>query len=450
MSSMAIRPGQGALTAPTLKKSSAAEPTARATAREDNVEIKRARESENEANRRIIEAERRVQEQQRASEHKIEEMRDEYSEQMDVERSRQEGNINSERNEGTERVNELKRKQREELSSVKREGDRQLDQLQRHYRDTIYRTYQDGEKNLREQQSRQVTSQAHETQTSSLTQEQARQNHALQLEMMKDQHELQSTELNQNYRQELDRMRERTEDAKLEADNAFTTSYKDLSGRQQNVLDQLDQRTSRQLTTLREAHAERLAAYETRADDEFYRLRHMNASLEETEDAYIVRATIPEHERKNISVSVQGSTLTLTNQRRSQEALEPEPGRRQSSSSYQIITESFPLGMAVDARGVSRGFEGEEFVVRVPKKSTYTGQRGPAGSDPKTSKSPGRLKAERPQFPENLPVNQSEIARKVTESRLPVTPSTGRDRLSAAQSTSTKKIRDIPGSGTLS
>ena len=345
---------------------------------------------------------------------------------------------------------ELKHKQQEEINSVRREGDRQLDDLQRHYRETTYRNFRDGEKALKEQQSRNALAQEHDLLASTSAQEKARQNQELQMQMLKDHHEQQSRDLNQNYRAELNRARERTEEAKMQADEAFSKSFDDLSVRQQKMISDLDTRTARQLNTLRDANALKLAAYESRTDDEFYRLRHMNASIEENDDNYIVRAQIPEHERKNLAVSVQGSVVTLTNQRRNQEEQLFEPGRRQATSSYQIITESFPLPMPVDPRAVRREFDGETFIVTIPKKSTYSATPQMAGNrGKKDPASIEKLKAERPRFPENLPLDQPEIDRQIAESRLPKTKSQSRLAGVLPAEAPRGKSRGVPGGGTL-
>jgi HSP20 family molecular chaperone IbpA len=442
MSSISIRPQNSSSQLAPLSSAG------RSNQRSEQTSQKRAREAENEANRRILEAEDRVLEQQRASEQKIEEMRDEYSDRMDVERARQEGAIIEERSEGQERVGEVKRKQREELNSVRQEGDRQLDQLQRHYRDTAYRLYRDGEKSLKDLQSRNAVAQNHELLASNLSQEQARQNQSTQIELLKDHQDEQIRDLNQTYRQELERLREKTGEATQLADESYTQTFRSLSDKQQGLIDQLDSRTARQLEALRLAHTERLSAYDSRAEDQFYRMKNLSASMEEMEDSYIIKAIIPEHERKNLSVSVQGSTVTLTNQRRSQESAEMEAGRKTATSNYQIITESFPLAMAVDSRGVTREFIGDEFIVRIPKKTTYQPHREPAGTPKKTA--PELMRADRPRFPDNLPVNQSELARRITESRLPEGPAGSRDRTNAGAAELEPRLkRKIPGSGTL-
>ena len=423
----------------------------RTTAREGgNSDIKRAQEAEKEAQRRIAEADSRVREYQRGANDEIEHLREEYSNQMDSERARQEEAIISERHEGNERISELKRRQQEELSSVRRDGERLLDDIKRHYRETTYRNFRDSEKSLKEQQTRNTVTQQQDQLQSSNAMEKARLNQELQMTMLKDHHEQQSRDLNQNYRIELDNLREKTAEAKMQAEETFSDSYEKLAKRQQQMVLDLDARTARQLDTLRDANALRLAAYDSRAEDEFYKLRHLNASIDESDDFYIVRATIPEHERKNLSVSVQGSAVTITNQRRSQEESSPEPGRRQSTANYQIVTESFPLAMPVDARAVTREFDGDTFIVTIPKKVTYSAAMPLAGNHGKKgSKQVERMTAERPRFPDNLPVDQTELSRKIAESRLPGSQIRG-DSESGALKQSRTKGRGIPGGGTLS
>jgi len=60
-----------------------------------------------------------------------------------------------------------------------------------------------------------------------------------------------------------------------------------------------------------------------------------------------------------------------------------------------------------------------------------------------------RMTAERPRFPENLPVDQNELSRKIAESRLPDSKISGGTSANALKD-GRAKGRGIPGGGTLS
>ncbi len=126
-------------------------------------------------------------------------------------------------------------------------------------------------------------------------------------------------------------------------------------------------------------------------------MQDMDAELQEYDHEFVLTATIPEHERKGLAVSVRGNEVVLSGNRRSSEKLDLGPGRVQNTSSFQTFSESFPINWPVDARSLTREFDGDQLIVRIPKKKTYE----PA---PYKAKRVERAKLERPTFPENIPL----------------------------------------------
>ena len=79
----------------------------------------------------------------------------------------------------------------------------------------------------------------------------------------------------------------------------------------------------------------------------------------ESDDAYVLTATIPSHEQHSVQVSVRGDRLVVSGARRSDEKEDLGPGRSVTTSSYQNYSESFPLTMPVEARMLRREFDGD-------------------------------------------------------------------------------------------
>jgi hypothetical protein len=101
-----------------------------------------------------------------------------------------------------------------------------------------------------------------------------------------------------------------------------------------------------------------------------------------------------------VTVTLKGDNLVLSGTRRNEEKVELSPGHTQGTASYQSYSESFPLPFPVEARQLSKTFDGDMLIATIPKKNQYAFEK-PAKPVPQ------RLKAERPKLPDNLPQSEA-------------------------------------------
>src|SRR5262249_53611937 len=151
------------------------------------------------------------------------------------------------------------------------------------------------------------------------------------------------------------------------------------------------------LKELRQNNSQKLAAYDSRATDPFYRMMDTRARLVERADHYQLMAEIPEHERDSVNVSVRGEQVVITGNRRTSDTLEVAPGQTRKSAAFQTYSETFPIFWPVDPRLMTKEYDGDTLVVTIPKKAV-------PGRETARVKQPERAKAVRPDFPINLPI----------------------------------------------
>lgn len=88
--------------------------------------------------------------------------------------------------------------------------------------------------------------------------------------------------------------------------------------------------------------------------------------VEETSEAYVLRADLPGVSAKDVKVTVEGDTLTLRGERKREEN-KTEGSLRRIERSYGEFERSFTLGAPVKADQVKASYRDGVLEVRVPK-----------------------------------------------------------------------------------
>jgi HSP20 family molecular chaperone IbpA len=397
-------------------------PTDPITSRQQQAQ-RAADRAERDAAQRIAAAEKQVREAQLEAETKIDEIRDQYVRRGELEHERRSQSLVQLQEKGYQELGRLKQAHASELNRTRDQGERELRQLQDHYRDTLYSTMRDGETELTRRQTESERERSTQSMNSQLEVNFAKEDHARRMSELKLAQETQYGSERDRLRAEYEKLKAETDEQREIARGRFGERYANETKAQTSALERVNREAALRLAELREDTEAKLAAYSRRQRDPFYRLVNLDAELREESDAFVLSARVPEHERANVSVSIQGGgrTLVVQGHRRAEEslALENEPGRTRKTSSYQSFSESFPLHHPVDARSLVREFDGDYLVVWLPKKPFY--DQTPMH---KAKAAPERARAERPNFPKNLAVEDS---RKTPERTDPApVPSPGR------------------------
>lgn len=368
--------------------------------------LKAAATAERDAQSRIVGAKKRADQAQLEADQRIEGIRDEYVKRSEAEGFRQDAAIESQRSKGYERVRDLQRANASDESRLLREGERDVSLLKDHYRDTVHSTDHQGEERLRDLERKFALSQETALKRHADETEQAEARFNQRMGELRERKESGLASQDEQSRAEYDRLVQNHQEASLQSKERFDETFRQLESRNRETLDQVQSRAGQQIREIRADTSRKLAAYSVRQKDPFYQMMETGARLEEKENAYVLTARIPEHERSNLSVNVRGNQIVLSGNRRNEEKLEREPGRVQSTSSFQTYSEAFPITYPVEAKLLAKEFDGDTLIVTVPKKGPFT---EPFRKEPK---SVARARAERPQFPGNLPLaasNEDEV-----------------------------------------
>jgi HSP20 family molecular chaperone IbpA len=360
-----------------------------------------AAEAEREAGRRITHAEQGVEDAQHQADLQLDTIKDSYDRRESSETLRLDEQLDKERLKGYEALRDLQRNQQTEINRVKREGERDLSTLTNYYRDTLYNTERQGSEKLTDLTKQQARSLDFEKQSKDSDVALTHDSNQRQFEEMKAESEHHIQELTDSTRTDYERMRANSATANEKAEQTFNAKFANQLATQDETLLDINNRASQAIMETRRDTSQKLAAYSERQRDPFYKLMDLDAKLHDDGDAYVLTATIPEHEQAHVSVSVKGSQLVLSGFRRNEEKLQLEEGHSQGTNAFQSYLETFPISWPVDANRMTRAFDGDQLSVRVPKKNDYAYHSNVKPEVP-------RARLERPKFPESLPLAKTE------------------------------------------
>jgi HSP20 family molecular chaperone IbpA len=360
-----------------------------------------AASTERDAQQRISQAQQNVTEAQTESNRELDQVHDQYSNRLEAETSREDDAIEKQRLKGYEALRNLKRQQEAEMHKTKEEGEREQAKLSNYYRDSNYATYRKGQADLDGLKATQGREMEHSSKSGNLDFTTAKADQDRKLADLRETQEHQFNALHTDSVDKYEKMKEQTIAANERANEHFQGTYKATLDQDQKSIDLLEGKANSEITQIRSDTSQKLAAYQERQGDPFYKLKDLGATLHEDGDKFVLTAKIPRHEQDHVNVSVSGNNLIVNGARRNEEKLDIGPGRMKSSASYQTYQESFPLPWPVDSHQLMKEFHGDTLIVTVPKQNQY------AMKEPYKAPEPARLKAERPHFPGNLPTSES-------------------------------------------
>jgi HSP20 family molecular chaperone IbpA len=374
---------------------------AESDARAQQEQERRARQAEEDAQRRIHEAKHRADEAVQDIERRSNAQRAEGNARLATERGYIRDQMERTKAEGYQQLRELKRRTDAEVAVASRDGERAQEEIEEHYRHEIEETTKKSAKAAREAYQRNLRDLEKQDALVKAQREAYQEIHGAEMRTLQKMHEDARTSQTEKARNENEELRRKIEDARVTAEKKFNDQFSRTVGQHEESLNQLNLRAGKQLEELRSDGARKLATYESRQEDPFYRMVNLDAELSDAGDAFILRARIPRHEQDNVKAQVQGQQIVVTGARRAQDQVQLGEGRSRSSSSYQTFRETFPIDWPVDAATVLRESNGDELIFTFSKR---TGMVDPetGGKKPLDAQPFSRHRAPRPDFPEDL------------------------------------------------
>lgn len=360
-----------------------------------------AAKAEREAADRITAARKRVTDAELEAQKQLEQQRDSFEKRADVERIRSSNAIEQQRHQGYEQIRETRRQQEAEEYRLRRTAEKQIEDRKNQYDQSLAETESRGSRSLRELETKQHAQAEFQRKEGDAQIEQMKQEQFALKEALHSNQQNTHEQLRQHAQTERVKLEEKTRTAIQGSQDHYEELYQKTLKDQHSAMADLGWKANREIEAIRENSAHRLDAYASRQRDPFYKLVSIGGKIQEYENQFVFKAQIPEHEQARVSVAIRGNQLVVSGQRRNEESLQLEPGRTQRTSSFQSYSESFPLDWPVNPANMTREFDGDTLIVRIPKKTTY--------EPPTQKRTADRTEASRPNFPKNLP-NEKALA----------------------------------------
>lgn len=348
------------------------------------------------ANEKIQEIGKAVKQAEKEGQEKVDYIRSNYQVQEEKVKSQHEQNVANEQQRGYEKIRDLRRKHGKKVAEMTRKNEQEL------------QTLQDGHKKKMEELTHQQNLKTKEIATKNANEVVSKQKaHQFRMNLVKSSNDSLVQNVDQQGKQkiqktaeisrnELEKMKKLYSDASEQSRKHFEKNFKNQLKNQTEALNRINQNANQNLNQLRSDYTRNLASYSDRTVDPFYQMVDLQASLTDQEDAYILSAAIPPHEKESITISVKGDEVMIAGHRRNrEEQVNPETGVVSQTASFQSFHQRFPIDWPVDERSISKEFEGNQLVVRIPKKGPYAKPK-PFESEPE------RLLARKPVFPDNI------------------------------------------------
>ena len=346
----------------------------------------------------MAQIQRQMQDASREGEETISHLHDSYEKQSVDTSSRQENALNEQRMKGYEELGRLKRDQEVERHRIQASGEKELRDVKRYYLDNTYSEESGGRQKLTQTQRQNQLEIETEQKRAAAEIDWQRQGHEKNIAELKAEQE-KSFETTQGKSEEtIFENRARYGEATVKSKEETEARYEDELKHNRGLVDRLNAEASDKLKILRRDTVQKLSAYETRQRDPFYRMVDIDASLQETQDAYVLTAHVPEHERKNFAVAVKGNQIVMSGYRRNEEKSELGAGHVKGTASFQSFSESFPINWPVEQKQLIREYDGDKVIIRIPKKNS-TNRQSIAQARPLSEKT---SRAEKPDFPDSL------------------------------------------------
>lgn len=361
-----------------------------------------ASKAEREAAERETLSQKRVREASEEEEKQLQVQRDQYDKRGEVERARGENYIESVRSRSYENLAELKRRTQTEETRLQRTGDKSLEELDHHYREATADATSRGDTKTREAAKKAYTSEQFERKRGEEQLASLKANYDQQMQ------EIESTKSasTETYAKQTETQRKANE-AKMrtavqESTDHYNESFEKAVNQNRTALSDLNWRAARDATAIRRDTAVKIDAYAQQKTDPFYQMVKLDASLQENDDQFILRAKIPTHERDRVNVVIRGNELVLSGKRKSEEVYNLGEGRVQRTHAYQTYSESFPMNWPVNPKNMTREWDGDSLIVRIPKRTVM--------EPPRVKREVAKAVMERPNFPKNLPTESELVA----------------------------------------
>lgn len=148
----------------------------------------------------------------------------------------------------------------------------------------------------------------------------------------------------------------------------FQSRYDATSKAQKSAFDHQRETYMREIYRQQKALEEKSQKIVSRGEDPFYRMRSFDASIEDHDSHYILRAKVPPAELNDLRIAVKEDKVTLSSKRKFQDGFSDGISRSETNA-FESYRQEFDLPMTADAKRIVKGIKDDGTItVIIPKK----------------------------------------------------------------------------------
>lgn len=157
--------------------------------------------------------------------------------------------------------------------------------------------------------------------------------------------------------QELNYLDKHQKEILSQKQNDFKIRYENLVKEHDSLLSELKDHFDSDIKKMAEQNASKKQLIANRSDDKFYRVESLTPKTSENEKEYMVSLKVPEHEKENVHLSVNGRGVKMTLTRRFTDTVEELDGSLNRSTRNELFSKEFPSKDLLNPKQVVQKYE---------------------------------------------------------------------------------------------
>ena len=137
----------------------------------------------------------------------------------------------------------------------------------------------------------------------------------------------------------------------------FAVRYENLTKEHDSLLANLKKHFDEDVKKMFEENSSKKRVIASKSDDQFYRIETLNPKIVDSPKEFFVSLAVPEHEKENVHLSVQGRNVKMTLTRKYSEFMEAKDGTIDKSNRNELFSKEFPSKDLLNQKQVVQKYE---------------------------------------------------------------------------------------------
>lgn len=251
----------------------------------------------------------------------------------------------------------------QDISSLRERGDKSLRQVQDNSTSKIYQEEIKSRSNI---ESIKKENEYAENMAKKSYSEQERE-HTARLRNIKEENARQLNEKEKVNQENLKRVDETNKNKLLMAEKDFKGRIEQMQKESEQTIGNISSKAQKEINKLKESESKDKNLIKEKTKDPFYSMTNLNPRLINNEKEYLLRLSVPEHEKESVIVGGDGRNLKITQTRRFSDESKNENGTVNKSSRSESISQSIKLDDIINPRKITQSYKDNELTFKIPK-----------------------------------------------------------------------------------